>query len=134
MGRRLVVTFVALWALLSACGWPQPGFDAGHTSNNVFEHVIGVANVGTLVPSWTSPGAAGLGAPVVLNGRVIGRYTNGVRALNAASGARLWTVPADGNLVPDTTHQVVAMGTISGRDVVYISAVDDHWRFLSVDH
>lgn len=123
MRRRLSVTLLVLGFLLAGCGWPQPGFDAGQTSNNVYERTIGAGNVAALVPSWASSGpAGGVGTPIVQNGRVIGGYINGVRALTAASGAPLWVVPANGIPAPATRYQVAGTGSISGRDVVFIGA------------
>ncbi|HYK37120.1 PQQ-binding-like beta-propeller repeat protein [Alloacidobacterium sp.] len=102
---------------------------------NPYETVLGVGNVGNLNLKWKAPnGLLSSSSPVVVNGVVyVGSLDNNVYALDASTGAKLWSY-ATGNYVD--TSPAVANG------VVFVSSDDNNlyalnastgallWKFL----
>ena len=99
----VVATFIAASAsLFSSFGltadasatvnWPEWGFNAQHTGNNVHETVLTRANAGRLVRLFATPVRA-LPDPIVANGVVyLSDNTSGtVQAINAATGTVEWS-------------------------------------------
>jgi outer membrane protein assembly factor BamB/plastocyanin len=77
---------------LSAATWAQVGKTSAHTGYNPYEDEIGVTNVTSLEQSWTSGTFTGQGwSPVVVNGVVYVDRDLTVDALDAQSGAVIWS-------------------------------------------
>ena len=99
MRGRHVVRIVAVVAAVAAPGcWLQTGFDAGRTGFNDSESAITAANVAGLTQAWSV--STGFTEPLVQGGAVYSRGPNVVVALDAATGATRWSVPATGSLPP----------------------------------
>ncbi len=79
--------------------WAQFHFDAGHSGLNPYENVLSPANVGGLQLDWSyRTGGAISSSPVVANGAVYVASTDGnLYALNATTGALLWSFPGGGS-------------------------------------
>ena len=95
--------------------WPQFRFDAKHNGCNPYEFILSPATVGNLVLDWTSPDRFGYdSSPAVANGVVyIGSDINNVYALNAATGAKLWSYRTSGVVFssPAVVNGVVYVGS-----------------------
>jgi hypothetical protein len=106
--RRAVVVAVATALLASGC-WLQPGNGPGHAYWNPDETTLTTANVASLAEDWTGYAEGSLHSePIVSGGKVFvsdttvrslgGQPTGplarwaGLGALDAATGATLWTV------------------------------------------
>src|SRR5262245_22868291 len=93
---RLGVVAAAV-PLLAGC-WRQAGVDATHTWSNGSETGLTTANVGSLKPVWTVDLGTASGEPILADGRIyVNEITSdaifvhdGVRALDAATGATVW--------------------------------------------
>jgi len=112
---NLILAIAPLWLMLAAAN------TSAQTSNNVSssttttspasDTVLGVGNVGNLQLKWKAAVGTiiqeGLGAPVVANGIVYSSFfDNGPLALNASTGAKLWSF----NVAASGTPHVVANG------------------------
>ncbi len=97
--------------------WAQLGYDPQHTSDNPYENVINPTNVAELNVAWLDKVKGySLPLPVVANGVVYVGADDGVlSALNAQTGAKLWSIAPGGDI---NTTPAVANG------VVYIAAKD----------
>ncbi len=74
--------------------WPTYGFDSEHSHYNSFENTINTSNVSQLKLDWTATThSAVYGPPIVVNGTlyVSSPDKSSVNALNAATGAMLWS-------------------------------------------
>jgi uncharacterized repeat protein (TIGR01451 family) len=128
----LMLAIAPLWLMLAAANTSQaqtPSSPADwtqfHRDNmqrwNPYETVLGVSNVGSLRLKWKSPNGVGIGvsmqpSPAVVNGVVyVGSYGGNVSALNASTGARLWTY---------TTLDDVISSPAVANGVVYIPSTD----------
>lgn len=111
------LTVVAVLAL-SACGWTQAGYDAGHSSANPAELAIGPANVSTLVPSWSLPATTNSNFPTMLvhGGRVLMRTVGGIGVVDSGTGASKWSAPPSGT-APDVVALLspIAIVPVGGR-------------------
>jgi outer membrane protein assembly factor BamB len=98
--------------------WSQFRFGPAHTGVNRFENVLSVSNVATLATAWrfsTSPNIVS-SSPAVANGVVyVGSEDGNVYALDAATGAKLWSF---------TTGGVVASSPAVANGVVYVGSFD----------
>ncbi|UWZ59245.1 PQQ-binding-like beta-propeller repeat protein [Dactylosporangium aurantiacum] len=81
-------------------GWTHDGFDAGNSGYNPGERGINAGSVGRLRQRWAVTPAAGaegcapaLPPPLVAGGRVYILDGEGVTALDAATGRRIWRDP-----------------------------------------
>jgi outer membrane protein assembly factor BamB len=75
--------------------WAEDGFGAAHLAWNQYENTLSPSVVPSLELLWTAPESAQFGAPVVVSGRIYmgsgaGGSSQGVYALNAATGALIW--------------------------------------------
>jgi outer membrane protein assembly factor BamB len=124
----LMLAIATLWlmlaAVLPAVGQTSPAdWTQFHRDNmqrwNPYETVLGVNNVGTLGLKWGFVFAVGgnLGSsPAVVNGVVYsGSFDGNVYALNATTGAKLWTF---------TTGSAVLSSPAVANGVVYIGSDD----------
>ncbi len=69
--------------------WPQFQFEPDHTGLNPYENVLSTDNVGNLTLRWLG---IGIGIPVVADGVLyVADFDVGFRALNADTGAPLWS-------------------------------------------
>lgn len=72
--------------------WAEFHFDAGHSGLNPYENVLGPANVGGLQLDWSYQTGGPVGLPAVANGVLyVGSEDTNLYALNASTGALLWT-------------------------------------------
>jgi eukaryotic-like serine/threonine-protein kinase len=80
--------------------WPQASFDWAHSGFNRFETVLTRSTIRHLTQLWAVPISGGIhSSPVISNGKVfIGSGDGHMYALDAATGATLWTGPAQGSL------------------------------------
>src|SRR3954464_9988581 len=80
--------------------WPQFHSDVCHTGYNASEFILSPATVGKLVINWKyAIGDRFSSSPVVANGVVyVGSSDNNVYALNAATGAKLWSFTINGGV------------------------------------
>jgi outer membrane protein assembly factor BamB len=83
---------------LAAQNWPQSYFNAAHTGYNSNETTLSAANVSQLQLQWGSSGPSDGVAGFALDNGVIYAEgfgsTNNLAAIDAATGATLWTVTA----------------------------------------
>jgi outer membrane protein assembly factor BamB len=118
--------------------WPQFQRGRGHHGFNRYERVLTGIPAQSLSLAWrqaTASGCTSYSSPTVVENRLyVGDYCNAVSALDAATGAPLWTVATDGKV--DSTPAVVggrvfvATG-VPGHSVYAFSAVDGTtlWRY-----
>ena len=93
--------------------WPQFHFDAGHSGFNPYENVLSPANVGGLQLAWSYQTGGPVGSPVVANGVLYAGSANGnLYALNAATGALLWTLYGAGT--PSVANSTAYVGCAKG--------------------
>jgi outer membrane protein assembly factor BamB len=90
------LAIVALSALPAAAvnGWPQFGYDAGHTGFNPKETVINSSNVASLANVGTLTTAGQISDPMMVDNGVAyvnSKYSNTLYAYNVASGQLSWT-------------------------------------------
>jgi len=74
--------------------WSQFRYSGNHTGSNPYENVLSPANVAALDQAWSYPTGADLAysSPAVVNGVLYaGSDSGNVYALNASTGARLWS-------------------------------------------
>jgi uncharacterized repeat protein (TIGR01451 family) len=130
----LMLTIVPLWMMMAvvvsvhgqtSATDTSPDWTQFHRNNmqrwNPYETAIGVGNAGNLQLKWKNPLGGNSGVPesepAVVNGVVYFGSTDGnVYALNASTGAKLWSF-AIGNLgssSPAVSHGVVYIGSNGG--------------------
>jgi len=73
--------------------WPELGFDPQNSSSNPHETILDVSNVSQLVLKWVVPAGFVLRSPVLANGVLYTTQDTKIVALDAATGATLWTGP-----------------------------------------
>ena len=73
--------------------WVEFGFTSKRTRINPYENVLSPSTVGAIDEQWSfTTGSSVLSSPAVANGVVyVGSNDNNVYALNATSGAKLWS-------------------------------------------
>ena len=101
-------------AFTVSADWAQFHYGPERTGFNPFENVLSPESVGNLTTRWTRAGADD--SPAVANGLIYAEFWSGncnMAALDATTGAPLWTYPA----CPFGTSAVV-------NGVVYFSAQD----------
>ena len=134
----LMLTIVPLWLMLAAVvpatgqtssPTPSPGDWTQFLRDNMqrwnpYKTILGVNNVGTLGLKWQNA-VAGNSSPAVVNGVVyIGSNDDNVYALNATTGAKLWSFATGG---PVTSSPAVVNG------VVYIGSSDRNLYALNAN-
>ena len=129
----LMLAIAPLWLMLAAADTPaqaQTASPADWTQFlrdnmqrwNPYETVLGVNNVGNLKLKWAN-NLSGPSSPAVTNGVVyIGSYDNNVYALNASTGARLWSY---------TTGNAVSTSPAVANGVVYVGSNDGNMYALN---
>ena len=103
-------------------GWPQVGFDSGHSGYNPKEKTLSPSNVSGLTMLWsTSTGSGNTTYGLVsADGVLYGMSYNELYALNASTGAPIWSVAAAnagaGSTAPAVAGKLVLAdcGTPSG--------------------
>jgi outer membrane protein assembly factor BamB len=80
--------------------WTQFRSSAKHRGANAFENVLSPANVSGIDQDWAfTTGGTVASSPAVVNGVVyIGSDDTNLYALNASTGAQLWSFPTGGNV------------------------------------
>jgi hypothetical protein len=74
--------------------WAQFRYTQSHSGFNPFENVLSRSNVSGVKPDWRVTGQYGGSSPTVANGVVyIGSGNGRLYALDAATGAKLWSFP-----------------------------------------
>ncbi len=94
--------------------WPMFGYDPEHTHFNPNEHGLSTSNVSGLVADWKKPTGGGIGysSPAVVNNLVyIGSSDGNLYALNAASGAVVWSYYVASPTSPAEANGVVYIGS-----------------------
>ena len=99
LSKILVVLFVVTPLLLCvqsetfSADWPQIGFDAQRTSYNPYEFVLGPSNVEDLEVLWTNYVPCTINHPPTVVDDIVyyGHYCGEFRAVDAATGATVWT-------------------------------------------
>jgi eukaryotic-like serine/threonine-protein kinase len=131
---RLTATMLALslpaTGFAKTVSWPQPGMNAAHTGYNAKETVISGANVGSLVQKWSFQTNALINAaPVQVGNHLYVLSTDGnLHALNATTGALLWTFQADKNGAPAT------WGVAASAKIVYVNCQIDYDTSIYLGH
>jgi outer membrane protein assembly factor BamB len=106
---------------------------------NPYETVLGVGNVGKLGLKWSSPYSISSESPAVANGVVyFGSYDGNVYALDASTGAKLWSYGPIGGGGPSSSpavaNGVVYIGSFSGNvDALDASTGALLWSFPTED-
>ncbi len=93
------------------------GFDAQHTDNNPYEHILNVSNVSQLKQAWVaSTGDTIYSSPTVANGLAyVGSLDHKLYAFVAATGQRKWVAPTG-----DTIYSSPAVA----NGLVYVGSYD----------
>jgi outer membrane protein assembly factor BamB len=127
--KRISIGVLILCACFMSVAWgEQP---AGTCSNNwtefhrpnmqrwnPCEKMLNVNNVGSLSLKWSSTIRAVYSSPAVVNGVVyVGSFDNNVYALNAKTGAKLWTY---------ATSNYVQSSPAVANGVVYVGSWDNN--------
>ena len=104
--------------------WHQASFDWAHSGFNRFETVLRRSTVKDLTQLWAVPIAGGIHASAVISeGKVfIGSGDGHMNALDAVTGATLWTGPAQGSLFgasAATRHGLVFSAALDRRMLAY---------------
>src|ERR1044071_3107666 len=104
--------------------WHQASFDWAHSGFNRFETVLSRSTVKDLTQLWAVPIAGGIhSSPVISDGKVfIGSGDGHMNALDAATGATLWTGPAQGSLFGASAaarHGLVFAAALDRRMLAY---------------
>ncbi len=96
----------------------QYGFDAQHTGNNPYEHIISPANASRLHLLWSYQTGSGIdSSPAVANGMVyIGSFDKSLYALDATSGKKLWSYQTGSGIdsSPAVANGIVYIGSGDG--------------------
>lgn len=108
--------------------WPQTGFTAEGTRNNIYENVLSSANVASLAQAWTfNIGTNAVTTPAVANGVLyVANLDSGsvsgktLYALDASTGATLWTA---------TLGDTVETSPIVTNGMVYLAVGLDFQAF-----
>ena len=105
---RILVLILCAWFASVAWGQQPAGKCINNWSEwrrtnmerwNPCEKVIGVNNVGNLGLKWSYGTGGGASSPAVVNGVVyIGSVLGGVYAVNAKTGAKVWTYITGGDV------------------------------------
>ena len=105
--------------------WPTFHFDPARTGYNPYENVLSPANVHGLTEAWNfTTGGPVTSAPAVANGMVyVGSHDDNLYALDAATGAPVWTFPAGGNVSSPTVVDGVVY-VAAGEAFTYVYALD----------
>jgi hypothetical protein len=100
-----------------ATPWDQFGRVPRHTHANPYENVLSPSNVSGLTRAWHYRTGAGVSSPAVAHGVVYaGSADDSVYALNARTGAKLWSYATGGTVF---SSPAVAKG------VVYVGSYDN---------
>ncbi|MGZ4714657.1 MAG: hypothetical protein ACXVLO_16615 [Acidimicrobiia bacterium] len=122
--RRVLGVLLGIVAV-AGCGWTEYAADAHHSRSNPFDTAIGTGNLGTLTKAWDSPVPART-EPVVRGARVFTTSTHTLYALDAATGAVLWSLADTGQTgdayTPTTTH---------GSDLDGIVEANERWSWVT---
>jgi outer membrane protein assembly factor BamB len=80
--------------------WAMFHFDPARTGYNPYENVLNTSNVHALTLAWSfTTGGAVEGSPVVANGILyVGSHDDNLYALDADTGAVVWTFPSTGEV------------------------------------
>jgi outer membrane protein assembly factor BamB len=130
--------FFAQTTFLVETNWVQSGFNRAHTGFNVFENVLNPTNVSGLMLDWQyNVGGDIFAFPVVVDGVVYvgcSYYPDNVCALNASTGARIWSYPIFGASTPavadgivyfsSADHKLYALNTATGAP---------QWSYSSIE-
>lgn len=92
--------------------WPMFGFNTQHTHFNPSENILNPGNVSNLVLDWRY-NTGGSPSAVFVNGIVYASSSGGnfVYALNATTGAYLWSYPITSYFSPTVANGVVYVGS-----------------------
>src|SRR6266566_4208255 len=130
--------FFAQSTFLVQTNWVQSSFNRAHTSFNVFENVLNPTNISGLVLDWRySTGRTIYSYPVVADGVVYvgcGYNPNGFCALNATTGALLWSYPLFSASTPAVADGIVYIGS-ADRTLYALNASTGAllWRYSAID-
>lgn len=98
--------------------WPLFGFDPRHSRFNPHENILSPSNVSSLTQAWSFPMKNYVtSSPAVVNGVVyVGSVTNDLFALNASTGAQLWSFHTGGAVsAPAVVDGVIYFGSVDGK-------------------
>lgn len=114
--------------------WPQFRYSNQHTGLNPYENVLNPRDVARLALDWRFRigGKGSYSSPAVVHGVVyVGSEDGSVYALNAATGARLWSFPRGTvRSSPAVVHGVVFIGSDDGNVYALNAATGARlWRF-----
>jgi outer membrane protein assembly factor BamB len=112
--------------------WPQYGFSPTGARNNIYENVLGIANVNKIGLHWKAPTAGASSAPVVYDGRLyFGSGDHNLHAINAITGAELWTFATGDNLgdSPAAAGGLVYIGSLDNVYALNARTGDLIWTF-----
>lgn len=100
-------------SLSSTGDWSSLGFDAAQSRYNSAETTLTTSNVGQLQQAWKTPIGANSSSAVVANNVLYAVTSTGLHALNASTGASLWTFPAANHLsTPSISNGIVYVGSV----------------------
>ncbi len=150
----LLLTGFALGNTAAAADWLQWGYDPAHTGNNPDEHQVSAANVAQMTRRYdiTLPDnvdsapvyAGGIQTPSGVRDLLFltYRYGGGIAAIDALTGAIVWSHPVDpsgrqshSSPAIDSAREYVYSYGVEGRVHKYAigtgeEVVDDHWPQL----
>jgi outer membrane protein assembly factor BamB len=111
--------------------WPQFGFSLAHTGTNPYENVLSASDVARLGLDWRFPASVS-SSTAVANGVVYAGSDDGhVYALNAATGAKLWSFRTAGVVVssPAVANGVVYVGSFDNLYALNAATGAGLWSF-----
>jgi len=98
--------------------WAQFGYSASHTGFNPYENVLSRSSVSGMGLDWSFTAGGGIEtSPAVANGVVYTAFAaSHLYALNAATGAKLWSfTPSGPRSSPAVANGVVYIGSFNGN-------------------
>ncbi len=122
--------------------WPTYGFNAQHTNFNPDENILAPGNVSNLTLAWNTNSAPNAGSPVTSNGVIYVGLNCSFDAINAATGATLWSNPAinqcgtpaavvNGVVYTGVNNNFYAINALTGN--VLWSESHPRWRQYNTD-
>jgi outer membrane protein assembly factor BamB len=136
--RSFVTTALAIvlaTVMLGACDWTHTGFGPGRTNFNPSEPTLTPSTVSELRQRWTIPVSGVSSQPLIANGLVyFVEPGNRVAAVNATTGARVWSVTIDATSIFAVDNKKVYATTRQGLSAFDARTGVEIWSITLLIH